>query len=101
MGLPILKSINLSRIGQIAVISLPKVLACAFNGKGEILWLIKTILLRAKYGYYTDAETGLILCLHRYYDPAAGRWFTRDPIGYAGGLKDAQNYLKGRGIVVN
>ena len=41
---------------------------------------------RAKYGYYTDAETGLILCLHRYYDPAAGRWLTRDPIGYAGGL---------------
>ena len=41
---------------------------------------------RAKYGYYTDAETGLILCLHRYYDPAAGRWLTRDPIGYPGGL---------------
>ena len=37
-------------------------------------------------GYYTDTETGLILCTHRYYDPANGRWLTRDPIGYAGGV---------------
>src|SRR6185312_8126240 len=28
----------------------------------------------AQSGYFTDAETGLILCTHRYYDPAAGRW---------------------------
>ena len=41
---------------------------------------------KGKFGYYTDVETGLILCLHRYYDPATGRWLTRDPIGYAGGL---------------
>jgi RHS repeat-associated protein len=40
----------------------------------------------AKHGYYTDAETGLILCTHRYYDPAAGRWLNRDPIGYGGGI---------------
>ena len=37
-------------------------------------------------GYYTDTETGLILCTHRYYDPANGRWLTRDPMGYAGGV---------------
>ncbi|OPZ86634.1 MAG: tRNA3(Ser)-specific nuclease WapA precursor [bacterium ADurb.Bin429] len=37
-------------------------------------------------GYYTDHETGLILCTHRYYDPALGRWLTRDPIGYDGGI---------------
>jgi RHS repeat-associated protein len=37
-------------------------------------------------GYYTDAETGLVLCTYRYYDPSLGRWLTRDPIGYAGGL---------------
>ncbi|MDQ2730454.1 MAG: RHS repeat-associated core domain-containing protein, partial [Armatimonadota bacterium] len=37
----------------------------------------------AQAGYYTDAETGLILCTHRYYDPTQGR---RDPIGYAGGV---------------
>ena len=37
-------------------------------------------------GYYTDAETGLILCTHRYYDPGNGRWLTRDPMGYAGGI---------------
>lgn len=37
-------------------------------------------------GYYTDTETGLILCTHRYYDPQAGRWLTRDPMGYRGGI---------------
>ncbi len=41
---------------------------------------------RAQFGYYTDHETGLILCGHRYYDPVAGRWLTRDPIGVAGGM---------------
>ena len=40
----------------------------------------------AQFGYYTDSETGLILCGQRYYDPATARWLTRDPIGYAGGM---------------
>ena len=35
-------------------------------------------------GYYTDTETGLILCTHRFYDPQSGRFLTRDPIGYGG-----------------
>ena len=39
-----------------------------------------------QYGYYTDPETGLLLCTWRYYDPDMGRWLTQDPIGYAGGL---------------
>ena len=37
-------------------------------------------------GYYTDAETGLQLLTHRYYDPDEGRFLNRDPIGYAGGM---------------
>src|SRR5579884_1868676 len=37
-------------------------------------------------GYYTDWETGLCLLGHRYYDPATGRFLTRDPMGYAGGI---------------
>ena len=37
-------------------------------------------------GYYTDTETGLLLCTHRFYDPSNGRWLTRDPMGYAGGV---------------
>ncbi len=41
---------------------------------------------KGQVGYYTDHETGLILCTHRYYDPALGRWLTRDPIGYGGGV---------------
>ena len=40
----------------------------------------------AQAGYYTDLETGLILCTHRFYDPSNGRWLTRDPIGYRGGV---------------
>ncbi len=39
-----------------------------------------------QWGCYTDAETGLVLMTHRYYDPNAGRFLTRDPIGYAGGI---------------
>ena len=40
----------------------------------------------AQAGYYTDAETGLILCTHRFYDVRTGRWLTRDPIIYKGGI---------------
>ena len=39
----------------------------------------------AKFGYVRDGESGFYLCTLRYYDPSAGRWITRDPIGYAGG----------------
>jgi RHS repeat-associated protein len=39
-----------------------------------------------RWGYYHDTETGLHYCQQRYYDAAAGRWITRDPIGYAGGM---------------
>ena len=41
---------------------------------------------KGEFGYYTDNETGLILCTHRYYDPQAGRWLTEDPIGTSGGM---------------
>ena len=39
-----------------------------------------------QWGYQTDHETGFVLCTFRYYDPQLGRWLTRDPIGFAGGL---------------
>jgi RHS repeat-associated protein len=41
---------------------------------------------KAQVGYYTDSETGLQLLTHRYYDPNTGRFLTRDPIGYEGGI---------------
>jgi RHS repeat-associated protein len=41
---------------------------------------------KAQIGYYTDSETGLQLLTNRYYDPSTGRFLTRDPIGYAGGI---------------
>jgi RHS repeat-associated protein len=40
----------------------------------------------ARWGYYTDSETGLQLLTNRYYDPQAGRFVTRDPISYNGGV---------------
>ena len=39
-----------------------------------------------QFGYYTDGETGLVLCTHRFYDPSTQRWMTRDPISYDGGV---------------
>ncbi|SIT30664.1 RHS repeat-associated core domain-containing protein [Achromobacter sp. MFA1 R4] len=37
-------------------------------------------------GQYLDRETGLHYNRHRYYDPHIGRFITKDPIGFAGGL---------------
>jgi len=37
-------------------------------------------------GYSTDTETGLILCTNRHYDPQQGRFLSRDPLGYGGGI---------------
>ncbi len=39
-----------------------------------------------QHGYYRDYTTGLYLLTHRYYDANAGRFVTRDPIGYTGGI---------------
>jgi len=39
-----------------------------------------------QHGYYTDVETGMQLLTHRYYDSGRGRFVTRDPIGYNGGI---------------
>jgi RHS repeat-associated protein len=37
-------------------------------------------------GQYHDHETGLHYNRHRYYDPRIGRFISKDPIGYSGGL---------------
>jgi RHS repeat-associated protein len=41
-------------------------------------------------GYQRDADSGLLLLGRRYYDPAEGRFLSRDPIGYGG--KDPNLY---------
>ena len=35
---------------------------------------------------FTDEESGLVYFGFRYYDPSAGRWLSRDPIGEQGGV---------------
>lgn len=37
-------------------------------------------------GQYADKETGLYYNVHRYYDPAQGRYLQADPLGLAAGL---------------
>ena len=37
-------------------------------------------------GQFTDSETGLVYCHRRYYSPKLGRWLSRDPIGFGGGI---------------
>ena len=46
------------------------------------------------FGYYLDAETGLELLTHRYYDAAVGRFLTRDPIGFEGGDWNVYGYVR-------
>ena len=41
---------------------------------------------KGQWGYYTDAESGILSLTHRYLDPATGRFLTRDPIGIEGGV---------------
>jgi len=41
---------------------------------------------QGQFGAYTDNETGLVLMGHRYYDAGTGRFLTRDPKGYGGGI---------------
>jgi RHS repeat-associated protein len=54
---------------------------------------------KGQWGYYTDGETGLLLLTHRYLDPATGRFLTRDPIGFEGGI-NLYAYV-GNGVVIN
>ena len=44
-------------------------------------------------GQYYDRESGLHYNLHRYFDPAVGRYISADPIGQAGGLNSASFFL--------
>ncbi len=41
---------------------------------------------KGRFGVYTDAETGLMLMGARYYAPCIGRFISRDPIGFDGGI---------------
>ena len=48
----------------------------------------------ARWGYQRDTVAGLYYCQQRYYDPATGRWVTRDPIGHSGGV-NIYGYCRG------
>ena len=40
-----------------------------------------------------DGQTGLVRFGARDYDPAVGRWTTKDPVGFAGGSANLYNYV--------
>jgi RHS repeat-associated protein len=44
-------------------------------------------------GQWFDLATGLQYNHHRWYDPAAGRWLSEDPIGFAGGDGNLYRYV--------
>ncbi|MCC7492664.1 MAG: hypothetical protein IT204_09970 [Fimbriimonadaceae bacterium] len=50
---------------------------------------------RAKYGYYTDEETGLIALAYRYYGPGVGRFRSRDPL-LGGTVSSSYWYVRSR-----
>jgi RHS repeat-associated protein len=50
------------------------------------------------HGHYFDRQTELCYCKYRFYDPAAAKFLSRDPIGEAGGL-NLTGY--GRGDPIN
>jgi RHS repeat-associated protein len=69
-----------------------------YDGYGEPVWpqydeppstadfVGECFRYKGQAGCYTDTDTDLIYCQHRYYDSIAGRWITRDPIGLEGGI---------------
>jgi RHS repeat-associated protein len=59
-----------------------------FSGYGTVVsgTLGEPFGYRGQAGYYSDSETGLIMLTFRYYNPETGRFLTRDPIGYEGGI---------------
>ena len=44
-------------------------------------------------GGLLDGQTGLVRFGARDYDPAVGRWTTKDPVGFAGGSANLYNYV--------
>ncbi len=56
------------------------------NGGGGARWFVQPFQYKGQFGYYTDSESALIYCHHRWYNPQTGRWLTRDPIGLEGGV---------------
>ncbi len=52
-----------------------------------------TSILFGYTGRPVDGATGLQNNLHRWYDPAVGRWLSEDPIGFGGGDANLYRYV--------
>jgi RHS repeat-associated protein len=60
------------------------------------LWSLKNLHTHTAREY--DFETGLYFYRARYYDPRAGRFITKDPIGFGGGDVNLYGYVKNNPI---
>ncbi|MFA9287827.1 RHS repeat-associated core domain-containing protein, partial [Comamonas sp. SY3] len=78
LGAPILATIGDSSVSWMSI-------AESFGARSEIVSNIANVNLGFP-GQYFDLETGTYYNFHRDYNPAAGRYSQRDPIGLLGGL---------------
>lgn len=53
-----------------------------------------TLGFGGRVGYYSDSRSGLVYIRARWYDPAIGRWITKDPIGFRGGDWNLYRYAR-------
>ncbi len=63
----------------------PYLSAVPFQYKGQAGYVSDIPSFDSTAQHYGHTFTGLINCFHRWYDPAAGRWISRDPAGLEGG----------------
>ena len=77
----------------------------AWGGVNSPATIATPFAWKGQSGQYTDSETSLVYCNARYYSPAIGRFLSRDPIAFAGGINvygycggDPVNYADPSGL---
>ena len=72
----VIEQYRYSAFGEVEVFDATGIAIASTAIDNDILWNVKRL----------DWDTGLYMYLYRHYDPAHGRWMSRDPIGEYGGV---------------